>query len=460
MIICEASYAQRREYMLYKLRDDHYPFNMQQHFTISDYSQERFQEFIDWVINRHEILRTTLVMQDNQLKQLIHDNDQFEVEFQYFNLLDKTEAEQVVFVNKHKSFQKCMAFNLEVGPLFRLVVFSVSDELQVVLVTGHHVLFDDHSFKIFNKELQSFFSPEKQFDKEPELTQYRVFSEWEQKLTNSSLGESNRAYHHRQLRYGVPQFDLVSAEKKAAHAAAYLETIRKLRKKMKYLGYEEEHLLAPLARRIKCNDGGMLTFYWDQSVREGLWSLSTRQKVSLSSVFIGLFLQNLSRLSGQTSFVIDIPLSSRPGRKYQNTIGWLALQGLCFFEVDADTSDQDVFTHVDERLFQLYENSVFPYELIGSTLALPVGGDIPIFFNLSYMEGNLEEVVFNEQIPVNYGVSCYQQMALFVYVYPNGISIDFSYNNSLFEPAQVQQIISGFQEAVMEKTQQIPNHIN
>jgi hypothetical protein len=203
-----------------------------------------------------------------------------------------------------------------------------------------------------------------------------------------------------------------------------------------------------------------LTFYWDQSVREGLWSLSTRQKVSLSAVFIGLFLQNLSRLSVQTSFVIDIPLSSRPGRKYQNTIGWLALQGLCFFEIDADTSDQDVFTHVDERLFQLYENSVFPYELIGSTLELPVGGDIPIFFNLSYMEDNLEEVVFNEQMPVNYGVSCYQQMALFVYVYPNGISIDFSYNNSLFEPAQVQQIISGFQEAVMEKTQQIPNHLN
>lgn len=450
MIICEASYAQRREYMLYKLRDDHYPFNMQQHFTISNYSREKFKDFMAKVLKRHEILRTTLALQKNQLKQFIHDSNEFDFEFQHYSLLDKDETEQVAFVNKQKIVQKCMSFNMEVGPLFRIIVFSVSDQLDVVLVTGHHVLFDDHSFKIFNKELQNFFSPEKQIGQEREITQYRAFSDWEWKLINTSLGDTNRAYHNSQLSPGVPQFDLISLEKKTIHAAAYLETIKKVRKKMNSLGYADEHLIAPLARRIQSNDGGMVTIYWDHSVRDGLWGISTREKVSLTAVFIGWFLQTLTRLSGQELFVVDIPVSSRPGRKYQDTIGWMALQGLCFFEVERDASDKDIFIHVDERLFSLYENSVFPYECIGSTAVPPVGGDIPIFFNLSYMDGNLEDVAFNEQISVNYGLNCYQQMALFVYVYPNGISIDFCYNNSLFEPDQAQQIITEYQNMVLK----------
>jgi len=447
MIISNASYAQRREYMLYRLRDDHYPFNMQQHFTITNFEIDRFQNFIDFIIKRHEILRTTLVLHGNILKQIIHDPEKFKVKYQYFDLKPLDDKAQEDFVKKQKAFQKCLSFNFELGPMFRIIVFSITNTLHVVLITGHHVVFDDYSFKIFNRDLQLFMSEtDRTLTKPiyPDMTQYRFFAEWEERLIQSEDGRRYKEYFLNEMRSGIPKFEIIPVERRELRDRLYLERIAEVRKKMESIKHIDLNVLAPVVRRISGEDGGLITSYFDLEIKEGLWNLSRDQNISLSSLFIGFFIKMLNNASGQIGFAVDVPVSHRYSKTYQNTIGWLAMQGLCFLKITDDMDLCQISKYVNERLFDLYENSIFPSELIGSHETPVVGGDMPFFFNLSYIDGRLENVKLDECIYTDYGATCHQQLALFISVYDNAISVDLSYNNLLFDIAQMKQLTAEY----------------
>src|ERR1043165_7841620 len=87
--VFDAGYVQRREWMLYKIRPDHYPFNVPYNLTVASFDRELVQKGLDRIVERHEILRTTLKAVDGRLKQVVHSPESYPVHLSFFDIKDR-----------------------------------------------------------------------------------------------------------------------------------------------------------------------------------------------------------------------------------------------------------------------------------------------------------------------------------------------------------------------------------
>src|SRR6187399_1646991 len=147
--IFDAGFVQVREWMLYKIREDHYPLNVVLSFESDRFDKDIFQSVIDQLIYRHEILRTTLQVIDGCLKQVIHHYGDYPVKAESFDVTGMGTAEKQRFLEDRKLLLACMPFNFEFGPLFRVSVFKLGDNRWEICWAFHHVIFDSYSASVF-----------------------------------------------------------------------------------------------------------------------------------------------------------------------------------------------------------------------------------------------------------------------------------------------------------------------
>ncbi|RAJ11157.1 condensation domain-containing protein [Chitinophaga skermanii] len=434
-IIANAGYIQRREYLLYRIRSDHYPFNMQRSFSIPHFDHAYFNSFLQHVVTKHEILRTTYEMKDGRLLQIIHPVANMPLEVDYFDLRGMAGEAQQSFMEAKKTHQRALAFNFETGPLFRVMVCSLQIDLHMVTVTGHHLAFDEFSFKVFDAEGAYFYSNQVVI---PPVFDYRHYTAWEEKILYTQAGQAFREIWKREMQEGLPTYDCVPFERKVAKLEKIQTKIDTVKKRMEAIGWIDQEVLAPVTRRYCGSDGGLFTIVLDADHKKVIWNCSKKYNVSLSAVFIGYFLWEMYKISGQSRFAIDIPVAPRTTKQYQNSIGWMTIQGMGFFEPALENSLPGFLEQVNNRLFEMHHYGLYPYEQVGSCLPGVVGAEIPMFFNLNYPDHLYE--FKHKPAAASQGITCYQQLALFVNVFENAVTLDVAYDNDLFTQSEIQSI--------------------
>lgn len=440
-----AGFVQRREWILHKVREDRYPFNVSTSFEMGSFDPLLVQRIIDLVTERHEILRTTLKVIDGSLKQLIHPPETFPATYTWIDLFTSEGPQSI------SRYQAILAdairkpFDFERGPLFRVLVIGLAPDHYWIHFIFHHVISDHHSLGLFDREVMEMYrvlTKGAQYRSWENAIQYRDYTRFENELLETPKGDKYRDYWLEVLKQGFPAFRICGSKRIAAYEAHYLHKVMAVKEKIGRLPGADNRFLSSVMRRYQEDDGGKLVFRYDNILFEKSIRFCEKGPHGWLCLLLAALMFALYELSNQVRFVFDIPGSGRASRQYDQTMGWLTSGGPCFFDLTGHASTHKLLSYIDQQLFALSRNCLYPYEtVIEGDPSLPEYR-MPAFLTLLYNKDKKVSAAAGILDHQPQGHTTYQDIAFFFTLYDNALVVDIIYNNSLFDAGMVESIVS------------------
>ena len=393
VVLADAGFVQRREWMLYKIKPDHSPANISFRIEMDSWSLPLFNEIILRMVERHEILRTTLKVVDGVLKQVISPADEFLPEIILLNPNQSSKQDISEFIRQKVEVYSFLPFNFEFGPLFRILVFERSPGDHQIWFIFHHLIFDQHSIGIFIEESIEISKAvtEGRLPRLPkDIVQYREYTALENALLETEKGDKYRDYWERSLADGLPRLHIINNSSHNEDMARFEQRSREVRARIGQLHMIDERFIGSAIRRYRTEEGGRLIVQYSSEMFRRINVYREEGKNGLLSLFVGSLSLALYGLSGQTKFAFDIPAAKRVSPKFNRTIGWLTGGGPCCLDIGECLSATALLQHVDEQLWLLSKYCIYPYESVYYRNDPPSGSRMGRFFvdRLSFVRPN------------------------------------------------------------------------
>ncbi|MGI2908929.1 condensation domain-containing protein, partial [Tolypothrix sp. VBCCA 56010] len=146
------SFAQQRLWFLQQLEVDSGFYNI--YVTVRFEGQlnvAALESSLNYIINRHEALRTNFVTVNGQPVQVIHPNRGLPLQVVDLQQLDQTQRE--ITCQQLAISEASRPFDLAVDPLVRASLLKLGEKEHVLLVVMHHIVSDGWSIGVLVREL-------------------------------------------------------------------------------------------------------------------------------------------------------------------------------------------------------------------------------------------------------------------------------------------------------------------
>jgi amino acid adenylation domain-containing protein len=282
------SHAQQRLWVLHFMDPDGAAYNMPSAVLFEGpLDRPAFERAIDWILQRHESLRTVFLIVDGKPRQRVSRRVEARLDFQDL----REEAAPLESARRLAQEDARRPFDLERGPLFRLKLLRVAEESHVFIATLHHIISDDWSGAVLIRELSEAYAaacagcePEQP----PLSTQYRDYSAWQNTLLAESSA-AHREYWHRQLEGELPTLDLPFARARPA---------------------------------VKTFAGERVQFAWERGLGRRLIDYGRQRGASLFMTLLASVTVLLHRYTRQRDIVLGSPVAGRSHADLEDQIGF------------------------------------------------------------------------------------------------------------------------------------------
>lgn len=375
------------------------------------------QRSLHALIQRHEILRTSFPMVGERVIQ--HIADDLSLPFEQRSLESLSPSEQEDELARLIAHEEQHVFNLEAGPLLRMILVRLGATEHVLLLTMHHIITDKWSMGIFIRELAAFYDAfsHNQPSPLPELpVQYADFAVWQRQCLTQEILDAQLAYWRKQLADIPPLLELPTDRARPMTQA--------------YQGSAE-------------------TFFISSDIVNSLKMLSQQSGATLFMTLLGAFATLLSRYSRQEDVVIGTVIATRRQTELESLIGFF-LNNLVFrVLLGGNPTFQDLLAQMKQVAFDAYAHQDVPFEYIVSALRPkrtlnhhPIVQVMCILENVPFESLHLSGLTLTpiglESMTADY------DLALSMAETPEGMRGKFVYNALLFEEATIRRMCGHF----------------
>lgn len=190
------SSAQKRFYFLQQMDTESTAFNIAQVIAMKEEpDRKRLEESFKKMIERHESLRTTFQLINDEPFQKIEEDFKFSV--QYYSA-GKEETMEII-----KSFVR--PFDLETTPLMRAGLVNIDNSRYLMMVDMHHIISDGVSNNVLIEDFQSLYEGRELQDLR---LQYKDFSEWENSQEQQEEIDKQRDFWLKKFEGELPVMNL------------------------------------------------------------------------------------------------------------------------------------------------------------------------------------------------------------------------------------------------------------
>ncbi|MCP4153634.1 MAG: non-ribosomal peptide synthetase, partial [bacterium] len=172
---------------------------------------EKLENTIIKLIQRHESLRTSFHIMDEEPVQVIHDSVTFNIDYLESDVepgksrnLHKNENTEADLFNKHSFIR---SFDLSRAPLLRVALIKYRDtgSRYLLLVDMHHIISDGISHGILQKDFHALFMGHQL---PPLRIQYKDYSQWQDSEEKKGHIKKQETYWLKQFEDEIPVLDL------------------------------------------------------------------------------------------------------------------------------------------------------------------------------------------------------------------------------------------------------------
>ncbi|HEU5227168.1 MAG TPA: amino acid adenylation domain-containing protein [Ktedonobacteraceae bacterium] len=331
------SYSQQRLWFLWQMEPGAGFFNIPQGLRLQGpLNLEVLEQSLQELIKRQEILRTTFILQENELKPVIAPG--LSITIEHSNLQAVPASEQEHALQRLATAQVQQAFDLEHGPLWRVTLFRLDQDKSVLLITMHHMISDGWSFGIFIHELMQIyqaFQAGHSSPLEPLAIQYVDFAAWQKEWLQGAEIARQRAYWQQQLSGPLPVLELPTDHPRSA---------------------------------IQSYRGTHLPFQLPDDLTERLNSFSQQEHVTMFMLLLAAFQVVCFRYSSQEDILIGTPIANRRRTEIEKLIGCFINTLVIRTHLAGGLSFRALLQQVREKTLEAYAHQDLPFEQLVEAL--------------------------------------------------------------------------------------------
>ncbi|EJM91351.1 non-ribosomal peptide synthase/amino acid adenylation enzyme [Pseudomonas sp. GM74] len=349
------SFAQQRLWFLWSLEPDSSMYNMPGALRLrGELNLDALRQTFETLVQRHAVLRTTFYEEDGQAWQRVH--GQLPLSFEAGDLRHRpapdVEAQQLA------REEVARPFDLRHGPLLRVRVLRIADDEHVLLLTVHHIVADDWSFRVLINEFVTLY-PTLSRGQTPQLSahgvQYADFAKWQRQWLEQG-GELQRQLDYWQQRLAEPQ--------------AVLE-------------------LPADGDRRTAQEGASAHFTFSGELSQQLRDFAQQRDLSLFMLLLTGFTLVLRQRTEVGRVRIGTDIANRNQAGLEEMVGFFVNQLVLQVEVDAEQSAAQLLEACRRAVLEASDHQDLPFERLVEALRLPRrAGRSPLFdIKLIYQEG-------------------------------------------------------------------------
>ncbi len=377
-----------------------------------------FEQSLNEVIRRHEILRTTFLVKAGQPVQRIAPTLTLGLPVGDLRSIpaNDREAKARELVRQEARHR----FDLSRGPLIHVTLLQLDDQDYILVVVMHHIISDGWSMGVLIREVavlyQAFAMQQPSPLPEPPI-QYADFAVWQRQWFQSRAIE-------RQLRYWKQQL-------KDAPAALDLPTDRP-------------------RPSVQTLDGATEMLVLSRYLTAGLKTLSQQEGITLFMTLLAAFQILLSRYTGQTDIVVGSPIANRTHAEIEGLIGFFVNVLALRTDLAGDPTVRELLSRVNTVCLEAYSQQDVPFEQLVEALRPKRELGYTPLFQVMFIHQNTPAATLMapglsiQPLAIDSGTAKFD-LTLTTFDLPGELVVVFEYNTDLFHSGTIKRMLEHFQ---------------
>lgn len=320
------SFSQQRLWFLDQLEPNSPLYNICSPIRLKgNLNSNALKQSINTIIERHEVLRTTFIKQDNTPYQVISAPFQIEV-------LEEECAPAEI--DKAIYNESIIPFNLEKGPLIRAKHLRLAPNDHVIILTVHHIVSDNWSTAVLIKEIMALypsFVQDKSVQLEPLPIQYADFAIWQRKWLSGKTLDTQLEFWRNQLAESSPYLEMPTDFPRPA---------------------------------FQTYNGDYKTFSISQVQLQSIKSLCEKHEVTLFMFLQAVLQILLFKYSGQSRFSIGAPIANRNRSETENLIGFFINTLVLNAHVELNPNIEELLDRIKKHTIGALDHQDIPFETL------------------------------------------------------------------------------------------------
>ncbi|MCK4764860.1 MAG: amino acid adenylation domain-containing protein, partial [Candidatus Aminicenantes bacterium] len=317
---------QKRLFILNEIENIHTAYNIKTLLQVEgnlDYPQ--LEKAFGQMVSRHESLRTSFSIEEEEPVQAIRKKVDFKIEFYDVPEAGRTPGTGENSVDEIiKKFVRI--FDLSQAPLLRAGLIKIGETRHILLIDTHHIVFDGTSRMIFLQELLELYAGG---ELPPLKIQYKDYSEWLNSDKKRDSIKKQEQYWLEQFAGEIPVLDLPADYKRPP---------------------------------LQVFSGRSLRFGLEPKESKMLRELALKEGATLYMVLLAILNVLLSKLSGREDIIIGTPAAGRAHPDIQGTIGLFVNTLANRNYPRAERSFIEFLREVKEKSLRGFENQEYQFE--------------------------------------------------------------------------------------------------
>ncbi|WP_343909262.1 condensation domain-containing protein, partial [Aquimarina litoralis] len=324
--------AQKRLWILSQFEESSVAYNMPNNIELNgSYDLISFEKAIIHVIERHEILRTVFVKDDNdEVKQKILTIEElnFKVNYKDYRGKENPKEDVLAFINEDSN----IPFDLEKGPLLRASLLQTGDNSYVFYYNMHHIISDGWSKNVLSKDILSSYEAYvsgSMPDLPPLKIQYKDYASWQVGQLDTASYKEHREYWLDNLSGDLPVLNFPSYQPRP---------------------------------KMKTYNGRSLSTYISSEATEGLTNYCQERGGSLFMGLLAVWNILCYKYTSQRDMIIGTPVAGRNHSSLEDQIGFyvntLALRN----QINPEDSFDTFYGQVKDNTLRSYKHQDYPFD--------------------------------------------------------------------------------------------------
>ncbi|WP_160672477.1 non-ribosomal peptide synthetase [Clostridium sp. C8-1-8] len=346
----EVSSAQKRMFTLNQLATEKTNYNIPMAFIMEGTVEKaKMEQSFRELIERHEALRTSFELVDNELMQRIHEKVEFKLEYEEVAIASEQAIKLMV-----DSFIK--SFDLSKAPLFRANLVKLEQEKYLLLLDMHHIISDGTSMNILLEEFTKLYQGERLQELK---IQYKDYSAWENIMQGSKVMKKQEEYWLKVFENNIPVLDMPTDYKRP---------------------------------NLQSFEGNIVSFNLEEALTEKLNKIARDNGATLYMTLLASYNILLSKYSGQEDIIVGSPIAGRNHDELQNIVGmFINTLAMRNYPV-GEKSFKEFLKEVRKNVLDAYENQDYQFDRLVDTLKLKRESSRNALFDTMFVLQNTEQM--------------------------------------------------------------------
>ncbi|MBQ2835741.1 MAG: amino acid adenylation domain-containing protein [Clostridia bacterium] len=392
------SSAQKRMYYNSKMiGEDNIVYNISGGILVDDIlDKEKVRNAFEKIIERHSVLRTVFVLQENNVMQKV--NEKIDFNIQVYN---NTESEIQKIIN---NFSK--PFDLEKDLLLRVELHYIDNNKTLLLIESHHAAMDGTSLNNLIIEFERLYNGENLKTIPIQYTDYAV---WENKFNESEAIKNVENYW-------------VNKFKEAEFAQLNLPYDYKATANRSYKGNRISNII-------------------DENQFRQIEKYAEKIGVSPYMLFISAFFILLYKYTGQEEIMVGSPIANRDINETKRMIGMFVNNIVVKGNINSEETFQEFLNNIKEQILDDLSNQPYPFDMLIKKLGIKSDNSRNPIFDVMFTYQNQEENLINldnheaEIIEINNNIAKFN---LSLEIKPKTHTINIEYCTELFKKQTIE----------------------